>query len=702
MEVELAEIRDFLSGHAPFDRLPGEVLAGLPRRCTLRYARRGTVVLDVGDHGDGLYVVRSGAVEVRDETGDLVDRVGTGEAFGMSSLLEHRPTRYRCTAVEDTLLLVLESEAFDELFRAHPDVATFYAATHHARLSRAIGNLQRATSGSTALGTRVGDLVTREPVTTTLTATVRDAASAMSQAGVSSILVLEDGDLRGIVTDRDLRNRVLAVGLSPGSMVQSVMTPDPVTLAPDALAFEALLEMVSRDIHHLPVVDETGRPVGLVSTTDLVRLENANPVYLAASIGGQTTLTGVVAEAPGIHAVLGQLVERDVSAADISRVATALGDAVRRRVVALVEEELGPPPVPYSWVVLGSAAREEEGFTADQDHAIVLGAETDATGDAWFAALAERVTATLERCGWPRCPGGVMATNPEWRMSVAQWRDQFASWSREPQPDAVLHSAIFHDMRHLAGDRHLAEQVHHASVSMSSPRLLGHLSRQALAMRPPLGFFRGLVLERHGEHRDTLDIKRPISAVVQLARIHALKAGSPALSTRRRLDAAATAGILDAATARELGDALELMSYLRLHHQAAQARAGQLPDNNVAPADLTQRQRRHLRDAFEIVRGRSTACRASCRRGSSEVPPPPAQAPGIRSTTPRGRCATWLPRTPPDRLDTGGGRRAPRPRRRDHRPRPPHRPPRVARVGAGRRQAGPARSGLRAPGPPSR
>lgn len=602
MDVELAEIRDFLAQHAPFDMLPGEALARLPRRCMLRYARRGSVVLDVGDRGDGLYVVRSGAVEVHDETGDLVDRAGTGEAFGMSSLLEHRPTRFRCTAVEDTLLLVVDPAAFDELSRAHPDFAMFYAATHHARLSRAIGNLQRATSGSTVLGTRVGDLVTQEPVTTRLTATVEEAAATMSKAGVSSILVVEDGHLRGIMTDRDLRNRVLGVGLSPDSQVQSVMTPEPVTLPSDALAFEALLEMVSRDIHHLPVVNESGRPVGLVTTTDLVRLETANPVYLSSVIGGQTTLPGVVAEARGIQAALVQLVERDVTAADISRVATALGDAVRRRVVTLVEEELGRPPVTYSWVVLGSAAREEEGFTADQDHAIVLSAETGDAGDAWFADLAERVTSALEQCGWPRCPGGVMATNSQWRLSVEQWCGLFAEWSREPEPDAVLHSAIFHDMRHLVGDRRLAEQVHLASVSMASPRLLGHLSRQALAMRPPLGFFRGLVLERHGEHRDTFDIKRPISAVVQLARIHALRAGSPALPTRRRLTAAATAGVLDSGMAAELRDALELMSYLRLHHQAAQARAGQQPDNNVAPANLTQRQRRHLRDAFEIVR----------------------------------------------------------------------------------------------------
>ena len=602
MEVELAEVRDFLARHAPFDSLPGQVLAGLPRRCTLRYARRGTVVLDAGARGDGLYLVRSGAVEVRDETGDLVDRVGTGGAFGMSSLLEHRPTRHRCTAVEDTLLLVLEPAAFEELSRAHPDFATFYAATHHARLSRAIGNLQRATSGSSVLGTRVGELVTRAPVTTAPTATVEAAAAAMSEAGVSCILVVEDGDLLGIVTDRDLRNRVLAAGRARDTPVREVMTADPVTLPAGAPASEALLEMVGRDIHHLPVVDDAGRPLGLVTTTDLVRLENANPVYLAAEIGGRTTLAAVTEAARSIPAALAQLVERDLTAADASRVATALGDAVRRRVVALVEAELGPPPTAYSWVVLGSAAREEEGLSADQDHALVLGRALDPAGEEWFAELAERVTSALEEAGWPRCPGDVMATNPRWRLTAEEWRRQFSRWSREPGSEAVLHAAVFHDLRHLSGDRRLAEEVHGYSVSTASPLLLGHLSRRALALRPPLGFFRGLVVERHGDHQDTLDIKRPISAVVQLARVHALRAGSAALSTRDRLEAAAVGGTLDPATAADLHDALELMSYLRLHHQVAQARAGQTPDNHLAPGDLTERQRRHLKDAFEIVR----------------------------------------------------------------------------------------------------
>jgi CBS domain-containing protein len=297
--------------------------------------------------------------------------------------------------------------------------------------------------------------------------------------------------------------------------------------------------------------------------------------------------------------VLGQLVEQDVSAAEVTRVVTALGDAVRRRVVSLAEAELGDPPAPYAWLVLGSVAREEEALSADQDHALVL-AEPD--GGDWFPRLADRVTEVLVECGWPPCPGDVMATNPRWRLTVPQWREQFAAMAAEPDPDAVLRAAICHDMRHLAGEPALTRQVRRAAASSVSPRLLGHLAVQAVRMSPPLGFFRGLVLEREGEHRDTLDIKRGIAAVVQLARVHALRSGSSALSTRSRLAAAADGGVIERETATDLSDALELMSYWRLHHQVAQARAGKRPDNHLATGDLTDRQRRHLKDAFAIVR----------------------------------------------------------------------------------------------------
>jgi CBS domain-containing protein len=599
VDVEHSEVRDFLARHAPFDVLPGDVLAGIPRQCTLRYARRGTVVLEAGQQGEGLYVVRSGAVDVLDEAGTLIERIDTGSAFGMSSLLEHRPTRFRCVATEDSLLVVLPPQLFESLAAEQSAFVTFYTATHRDRLAKALANLERTASGTAALGTVVGELVARAPVTAEAEAAISEAAAVMSRAGVSSLLVVDGAGLCGIVTDRDLRNRVLAVGLDPGRPVREVMTTPALTVRADAMAFEALLEMVNLGIHHLPVVGGQGELLGMITTTDLVRLGSSDPVVLAADIGRQQTLTGVVELAGRIPPVVAELVDRDVSVADIGRVATALGDAVRRRVIALVEQEIGPPPTAYSWVVLGSAAREEETLGADQDHALVL----EQHGyDEWFARLAARVTDVLEECGSPRCPGDVMATNPRWRLTVDQWRATFAGWAREPDADAVLGMAIFYDMRHLSGDARLTEEVRRSSMSYTSPRLLGHLTAEALRMRPPLGFFRGFVVEKGGDHHETLDLKRGIAAVVQLARVHALRAGSGVLSTRARLEAAVAAGVLDTETAADLRDALELMSHWRLRHQVLQLRAGRQPDNRMSPGDLTDRQRRHLRDAFAIVR----------------------------------------------------------------------------------------------------
>ncbi|WP_131105647.1 putative nucleotidyltransferase substrate binding domain-containing protein [Ornithinimicrobium sufpigmenti] len=607
MDVELAEIRDFLAQHPPFDALPAEVLDTLPGRCTLSYARRGSTVLRAGQRNDQLFVVRSGAVDVSDQ-GQLVDRVGAGGAFGMSSVVEGVPVRYEATAREDTLLIQLPQEVFDELSAHHPAVAVHFAATHHDRIRTAIGQLQAPSRGSSVLRTAVRDLITVEPVRAEPEVAIAEAAQVMTRAGVSSLLIMRGEQLLGILTDRDLRRRVLAAGVTPDRPVSEVMTPDPVTIGAEALALEVLLEMTGRNIHHLPVQDASGRVLGLVTTTDLVRLERSNPVYLVADITDRGHVEGVVEQASRIPTVVEQLVAEEASAEDIGRVTTALADAVVVRLLELATDELrgaghGEAPGRYSWVWLGSAAREEMGLGGDQDHALVLADDADPS-DPWWGRLAERVTAALEAAGWPRCDGDIMATNPRWRMTVSQWREQFARWSHDPEPDAVLWAAIFYDMRSVFGDHALVEGLRADVVPMGgrSDLLMAYLAGQAARMRPPIGFFRGFVLEDAGEHRDTLDIKRGVTAVVQLARVHALRAGSLALGTRVRLEAAAARGGLSAQTATDLADAFELMSYLRVRHQVRQVRAGDLPDNHLNPGGLGSLDRRHLRDAFQIVR----------------------------------------------------------------------------------------------------
>lgn len=198
-----------------------------------------------------------------------------------------------------------------------------------------------------------------------------------------------------------------------------------------------------------------------------------------------------------------------------------------------------------------------------------------------------------------------MATNPRWRQRLSGWRREFQQWLDEPTPDAVLGASIFFDSRPIAGNHDLHTRLV-GDVTARVPQatnLLGHLTRQAVDNEPPLGFFRGFVLARSGEHKDALNLKRGgVGAVVDLARVHALGAGLEVVNTRGRLRAAARAGALSPETAEGLVDALDFISHVRLAHQSRRQEAGLAPDSWVAPGELSTFERRSLREAFQVVR----------------------------------------------------------------------------------------------------
>ncbi|MDC5696054.1 DUF294 nucleotidyltransferase-like domain-containing protein [Intrasporangium calvum] len=602
-DLDLPEVTDFLAEHAPFAAVPREDLERLGRHLTVRYARRGTHLMSVGKGNDEVFVVRSGAVQITDENGSLVERGGEGTGFGTTAL-GGQPSRFDVVAIEDSLLLVMSSEVFTDLAGRCSAVRDFFSEQREARLRHALVSLPHQDRHSAVLQTRLRDLLRREPITTTGDATIRAAAELMAREQVSSLLVVDGDRLTGIVTDRDLRTRVLAAGLDTGQPVSAIMTAGPVTSSPDAIAMELILEMTSRNIHHMPVVDGD-RPLGMLTSTDLMRLERANPIHLVGDVAKAKDLDALVLLSQRLPRIVDQLVHEDATADGIGRIVTAVGDAIEKRLITLAEQALGPAPVPYAWIVLGSQARLEQGPGSDQDNALVLSDEARPEDLAWFESFAAFVVDGLVACGYPPCPGGIMASNPEWRRPLREWQAMFARWVNEPTPEAVLRSAIFFDLRILHGERRLVDALHAqiAATARQSGRFLAHLARNAAHNEPPLGFFRGFVLERKGEHKDRLDLKRGgFHAIVEIARVQALSRGLPQVNTLARISAASGAGALAPETAANLHDAFEFIRYVRLTHQARQLREGRQPDNFVSPEELSSFEKRHLRDAFHIVR----------------------------------------------------------------------------------------------------
>ena len=588
---ELAETTQFLAGREPWSLLPPGEAAAYARRATASYVRRGTQILTAGSPNSRMHVIRSGAVEVRDAEGVLIDHDEEGHCFGQSSILEERPSRFTFTATEDTLLWSFEADVVRELV-ANPRVLRFFTE------SRLSDTTRQASEDGPVLQVAVADMITRPPVTIDVDCTVGDAAVVMHNHRISAIVVTRGEELAGILTDRDLR-RVVATAQPGTTPLAEAMSPDPHTVGKDALALDVLLSLVEHRIHHLPVMDG-GRVVGMVTSGDLMRLERSSPLYLVGDMARQDDVAGLATVMGRLPRLVARLLRQDASAEDISRIVSRTTEALWQRLAELAEEKLGPPPVPYCWIALGSLARQEQALGSDQDHAFILDDAATPEHDAYFAELAEYLTSALVQCGFSRCDGDVMATNPRWRQPLAQWGRTFSAWLSSPTSEAVLHSSIFFDLRPIHGDRSLAVQLHRRVLASApqSTRFLGHLAAHANDIEVPIGFWRGFVLEKQGAHRDRLDVKKGgINPIVDVARLYALKWGLRQVGTRARLTAAAEHG----AEVDNLLDAHEFLCYTRLQHQGMQVAAGEAPDNFIAPSELSEFERRTLRDAFAFV-----------------------------------------------------------------------------------------------------
>lgn len=595
MNVELEEIHRFLADHEPFRTLPPEALSQLTRALTITYTRRNDTLISAGERNDYLYVIRSGAVDVLDAEGILLDRREAGRSFGYSTLVQEPESKYTMIAVEDSLLLRLHRDDFHALASNNPDLQRFYSG-QSARIL-AVAQQLRQEDFSDVLRTRLGSFEIKNPAHIAPTVTVQNAAQIMGELNVSSLLIMADGtldgELVGIVTDRDMR-RAVAEGRDAAGPVSSIMTPNVRTASADDLVMEAMLLMAELNIHHIPIVDG-GVTSGIITSADIMRLLQANPIYLAGDMQRATTAQEMRDVLTNAQHIAVRFVERGAAAEEVSGLMTVVADSMARQLLTLGERRLGSPPVPYTFVAVGSQGRREMGLASDQDNALILSDDYDeqAHGE-YFSQLTRFVCEGLAEAGQELCPGEMMAMNPQWRMTVSQWERTFHTWITAPEPDALLYAQTFFDMRGIFGDTALVDAVHGQAMAsaQNSPRLHAHLAALAARREPPIGFFRGLVVDKAGEYRNTLDVKKGgTAAIVQMGRLYAIVAGSDALRTHRRLEGH-----------QDLAAAYEFLGSIALRHQAEQARRGQEPDYHVDPRALSKMDREHLRDAFHIIK----------------------------------------------------------------------------------------------------
>jgi CBS domain-containing protein len=593
----LKDLTDFLTTVTPFSALTDDARGEVARRLKILYHRAGESIGEYGgEAAPELFILRKGAVELLDKTGQALERRGEGELFGHAIEFSPPQPRYRVRAIEDCLLWWLDAEALGSVRKAHPVLAEFLEQGHGDRLR----GQRRTRSGAE----RVGQLPLRTPVVAAPQRSIADCARTMAEAQASCLPIVEAGRLIGILTDRDLRNRVVAERLEPDTAVAEVMTRDPATVDVDTRIEDALVEMMRLGIHHLPVLGETGELAGVVSAGDLMRVQAPHPLRLVRDIQRAESVDELVRLARQGPAMLAGLVRGGSGAAELGRIAGRITDACTLGLLRLAEAELGPAPMAWSWLAFGSQARLEQGLISDQDNGLLLAEEPDAQAADYFLRLAEFVCDGLHACGYVHCPGGVMAKG-EWRMSRAAWRRRFDGWMREPEPKSVMQSSIFFDLRAVAGDAAMASDLHREVLAQAreSDIFRRFLAAESMQHRPPIGLFRQFVQEHGGsEHSQGLNLKkRGVIPIVDLARVRALEGALEAIHTEERIQAAAEAGQISPRDAGDLIHALKFIGDIRLEHQVRQLEAGRMPDHLVAPDELSGLHRRYLRSAFGIV-----------------------------------------------------------------------------------------------------
>lgn len=604
MQAELLDIRNHIAQHAPFNEMPEEMLERIVDGVEVAYFRAGTEILELKQQNYWLHYVRSGAVEIYRRSGELYNRVSEGEIFGQFGLLRNQQVRFPARALEDTLVYKIPFETFQYLWENDENFADFVEVEDRSRLRSAVSRREKSNELMSAKVTR---LISRQPICAPLSVRLQEAARIMTENGVSALLLVDeenDHRLKGIITDRDLRTRAVTAALPSETPISDIMTEGLITVSARCYIFEAMLTMLHNNVHHLPVM-EGDEIRGMVALADIVKYESQSSLYLVSNIYHQQDVKSLKKLSLDIRDSFLRMVNEDANSHMIGSAMAGIGRSFSQRLLELGEEKLGPPPVPYCFMALGSMARDEQLVVTDQDNAMILDDSfIPEEHDEYFLALAKFVSDGLAECGYTYCTGDIMATNPKWRQPLKIWKQYFTHWIDSPNGETLLNSNIFFDLDGIHGEHSFAEQLKKlvAEKAANSQRFLTLLARNALNRTPPLGFFRTFVLEEDGKHQKTFNLKRRGTAPLSdLIRVHALACGSRSQNSFERLRDIANTKLLMEDDAYNLRDALEFISIVRIRHQALAIEDGREPDNNVRPEDLSPFERSHLKDAFQIV-----------------------------------------------------------------------------------------------------
>jgi CBS domain-containing protein len=609
----------FLKNHAPFNKMKADALQSFAEKAQITFYPAGSLIVGP-DSGNVryFYLIESGKVQAR-QAGEVtvteysILSLGAGECFPIGAVTAGRPSTNTYTAVDDVFCYQLPAEDFMALLVSSPEFNLFctqYIASllNQSRQQLQLQFAQRASEQQT-LNSPLAGIGSRTPITVSPETTVRAALETMSKAGIGSLVIAgEDRKPVGVFTRSDLLDRVVLADLPLTAPISQAMSTTPLKLEEHATAYDAMLAMASNGIRHVLVTDAEGKLTGVVSERDLFALQRVGLRQVRQTIDSAQNIETLQQANTDIRQLAFNMLAQGVGAEQLTQFISALNDALTRRVLQLNLENHNFDGIEWCWLAFGSEGRDEQTFVTDQDNGIVFACDDTAAVDSLrqrFLTFALDVNKDLDRCGFTLCKGNIMASNPQWCLTLDEWKEQFSTWIRVPQPEALLNATIFFDFRPLFGKVELAESLrrHLLIQTQSSPMFLKAMAHNALDVEPPLGKIRDFLTDLEPGHPGKIDLKKYGSRIfVDVARIYALSTGVHNSNTVQRLRLASQRLSIRTDEINAVLEGLNFIQFLRLRHQCLDVEPGAQGDNLINPDDLNELDRRILKESFRQAR----------------------------------------------------------------------------------------------------
>ena len=593
MTAMAKQVEDFLNTSAPFDVLDKEQKLELVKHTELIYLTADNVG-DLQKGKSSLFLIQNGQFSVQDSDAPL-RHLSEGDYFGYTNIMEKRNFSLSISVDSPGLVYCFEASAVIPLFEL-PAIRNFFDGLRN----NALQNHAISDSNSMWLYKGLEDVINKSPVSVDVETSITVAAQIMTNQKVSSLLVTREDKLIGIITDRDLRSRVVATSLDIHHPVSHIMTPNPAQIMGNRTLFDALALMTERNIHHLPVIDQqTLVPLGMVTASDIIRHQRGNVLFIIGELSKAENLyelTRLSWQLPHYFSAHAKKAgDYDIAGKILSQAT----DIMTRKLIGFFQQANGKAPIMFAWLVYGSQAREDQTMGSDQDNGLLLAERPSEAQAEYFAKMADYVCNGLAKCGIKLCDGNIMASNPKLRLSLEEAIEEAKRWVKAPTKDAIMHFNIFLDVRCAAGDISLFKQLQRQRAPLMKQNMfLAALTRNSNEISVPLSMFQKFIYEKGRKEKDVIDLKtRAVALINNIARIYALADGVTLPNTLARLDALSENSQLSKRDATNLRDIWLFLNRLRWRHQLE----NKVTDNRVSVSSLSSIEKHQLKAAFKAI-----------------------------------------------------------------------------------------------------